>query len=109
MLGVCRYPAQAGVVVRNPAVRACDVLVAESGRTIAHVSFPQSVAGEYVRRAPKTAISFTRRADSNPSATAATVEFSGMAALPAGALSVVSAVCVDRTGNPVADPQLSLE
>lgn len=107
--GACRAVGAISISVGSADVRACDILLQETTRAVTGVTFPASAIGEHLRRAPKVAISFTRKADMNPAGAVATVQLAGNGVADASSLTVVETHCFDRQGNPVATPNVHLE
>jgi len=95
--------------VSNAAVRSCDLLIAETTRAVTGVTFPASAVGEHLRRAPRVAISFTRKADSNPAGAVATLQLAGATAATPSLLTLAETHCFDRAGEPVTAPGVRLE
>jgi hypothetical protein len=84
------------------------VLIQHPGLKVKEVLFPASAVGEFQRRAPKLAMSFTRKADRNPEGSVITIVFEGTAAVTPAAVTVLQSHCYDRAGVEVGTPGLTI-
>ncbi|MCU0665205.1 MAG: hypothetical protein MUC50_23120 [Myxococcota bacterium] len=100
-------PAEAGLRIMSAAARSCDVVIAaDSGSRISGVTFDDAVLGKSSAPAPNTSISLvSKRDEAFPKPVAKLQLLTKMAPKP---LTVVSAMCFDNQGNPIADPGASL-
>lgn len=97
-----------GIIVNNPAVRACDIFMVEKNHHVSKVIFTDSVLGVYQRWAPKVAISVSSKSDLAFSKSIATVEFVDGQSGSGDDFKDVEITCYDRLGNEVASPGVQI-
>jgi hypothetical protein len=103
---------ESGISIGNPAVRSCDVLLEEAaGTRVVDVAFTDDVVGRTKQRSPKVSVSFFAKDDA--AMTSGVVEISvgaadGHPGATLDAPTVSQAVCYDREGKKVDEPELAL-
>ena len=102
-------PSGLSIVIDNPEVRACDLLVMETGATVVGVAFSEDVLGEWERWAPKVALSFAQRADEAVTGWPVQLELRGAAMDADTAFDASTVKCFDRAGRAVDEPGLRFE
>lgn len=104
--GKCGAPTLVGLVVSDPAARACEVLLAEQPGTVVSVGqFTGGVVGTSIREAPKVALTFVAPGDS--AFPAGSVQLALSRGTTAG-LTVTKASCVDAKGARLAGATVTI-
>jgi hypothetical protein len=101
--------AYAGVTVGSTAVRSCEVLLADHGRTVNDVVFDEHVKGTQQRRFPRTGLAFTALTDAPLAGSVAKIESAGTPTSGVPAYDIVTARCYDREGKPVDKPGVQIQ
>ena len=78
----------------DPAARSCELLIEDDGARVVGADFADSVAGETVRQAPRTAVTFYAAGDHSIAHDAVHVQLSGT-----GGMTISRARCFDRDGH----------
>jgi hypothetical protein len=103
---ICRSADGVWLTVGDPAVRACDVLLAANGGRVGLVTFEATVLGETMSRAPRTAVSFSGRADATLVGDVARIEL--LDTVAGAAVTVESATCYDSLGQAITGSPVSV-
>lgn len=102
---ICRAPNALTVTVASGEVRACDIMARQVGdRAVQDVVFGAPVIGEHLRRAGRLGVSFAARADASVAGVVFRVVLSGDAPVTGEELETVTITCMDKDGNPIAEP-----
>ncbi|MBI5493519.1 MAG: hypothetical protein HY904_00745 [Deltaproteobacteria bacterium] len=106
---VCRGRGVRQLLVGNPEVRSCDVLVRESGPRVGRVVFAGQARGSHFARSPEVGVSFMATLDQPFSGPVVTLEGETDSAVADFNVRLGTTRCGDRLGQPVADPRLSVQ
>ena len=107
--GTCVLPKTVLLTVGNASVRACDLLLEESGRAITGAQFGADTLGEQQRQGTKVAVSFTSKADVALGSGAVAIGLTGAEAPSVNPPKLSAVQCFDRSGAVVAQPDLKLQ
>ncbi len=108
--GSCRGEAHAGVVVVNPAVRSCDVLLRTTGdAAVRAATFDAAIAGKELQRGRDLSLAFMARGDVSMTGRVASIEVHPAPMGGTPGVEVVRAACADKDGLPVAGIVVRLE
>jgi hypothetical protein len=102
--GQCVDLPMRGLNISDPAARACELYLVESGAShVANVRFADGVRGRVVRQAPAVAVAFVRQADEAFAPGSVALEIDG----PADGVTIRSASCSDRLGRTIPGVQVT--
>jgi hypothetical protein len=103
--GQCQDIPMQQLGVSDPAARACELYLRESGDSkVASVQFGMGVRGKMLRQAPGVAVVFIRQEDSAFPAGSLSLGITG----PAAGVTLASSSCTDRLGRPLPGAQVTL-
>lgn len=88
----------------DAAARACELLLEDDTASVVGADFGDSVRGESIRQAPRTAVTFYRTEDAPISRSAVRIRLVG-----GGEMKITTARCFDREGHPLPASALAID